>query len=272
MLMAKKEEKGNESTPTLLSPARARAHVRLVPSLPPGADFSRLISHSGQTLKSDPSSPASLLSSDPFSALLIPTSDLTTLLSDPSLRRRYREGRYVQGKNVSLKMAAWPTCLAVTTNAITARCEPALGIGVVVALALHIGLRYIASWESTQQLQEVQETFNHESPGFSAVTVHSVKHILDRLQPLPIGGPSRTVVISESLSDELTVTAGALGMGSSALAPYCCMVTFISQPKKMVNKHLRGEMEGRVDELRKWLRWKARTIEAAIEEFDTPET
>lgn len=264
--MAKKakesEGPSSSSTTTPASSSSSRAHVRLVP--PPGADFSRLISHSGQSLRSDPSSAAS----DPFSALLIPTSDLTSLLSDPSLRRRYREGRFVQGKNVSLKMAAWPTALSVTANALTARCEPALGMGVVAALSLHIGLRHIASWESTQQLQDVQETFNHESPNFSAVTVYSVKHILDKLQPIPMGGPTRTVVISESLSDELTATAGCLGMGCSTLAPYCCMVTFIAQPKKYVNKHLRGEMEGRVEELKKWLRWKARTIEAAIEEFD----
>lgn len=235
----------------------SRPSLHLVPTL---AFLSRLPSHA----------PASRSNGDPFSSLLIPASDLTSLLSDPDLRARYRAGRYVAGKNVSLGFPAWTVPISSTATSLAQRCDPHSSRSIIAALSLHIGIRAIASWDETAHLREVQENFVHEVPTLASDTIHGVQRVLETLQPASMsGGREAMLVVSEQVDDELKGLVGSTGMTARCLIPYAMMVTLGEQPKKYMNGVFREEMVRKVEGLRKWLSLRAETVERVIATFES---
>jgi hypothetical protein len=251
--------KDNDPKAPLSSSSRLSLH--LVSNL---AFLSRLPSHA-------PARP----NGDPFSSLLVPSSDLTSLLSDPDLRIRYRAGRYVAGKNVSLGFPAWPNNTSISASGLAQRCEPKASRSIVAAIALHIGIRTVAAWEETHRMEVIQEDFIHDAANgqfaLKPRTNSEVRRVLEVLQPKLSAGSGREamLIVSEQIDDELKGLVKSTGLTARCLIPYCMMVTLSEQPKKYMNSTYREEMREEVESFKMWLSLRAETVERVIATFET---
>lgn len=204
---------------------------------------------------------------------LIPSSDLTILLSDPALIKQYRAGRYKQGTNYAQRVM-WPRPLASTLSHIAPRCGDrtkggggGVSIDILASCALHIGALDILSWDSTQTVKGVRDRYVQAIVDLSPTTINLVAALL-AMNPEKHSASQRTVVITYSVEEVMKSLAGTLGLACDQVAGLCIAHTLASQPNKHVNKRLRNQLEEPVRALRVWLRWKARALQAAIEELE----
>jgi len=192
-----------------------------------------------------------------YSSLRI-DSDLTVLLQDVAIRKRYREGRYVPGKNVSIRLPSLPGPVSHTIGSIGhySKIEGGIGVGAIVSLAMHIGAMEMLKWESVSKLATLAAVFNRDQPGMTRLEQAITSHYLNNFQPPELPRTDRSLVIPIFVSDAITDLAkrGFYGMLPAAVGSYCVMLVMANQPKNYVNKH-------DAEELRQW----AVQLEVALE-------
>ena len=202
----------------------------------------------------------------PSSSLpLSPTSDLTSLLSDNDLRKKYRAGRYAPGKNVASKLY-WTTPLSATITFISQLCQPKSGTDVIISLASHIGVLDMMGWESVQSLRLTQQAYFSSINILAPSTIHLISALLGIQYTRDAG--RRTIIIPEFLDDDLGRLSGITGIGKGMLASVAIMLTLSCQPPDKLNPRLLAQLEDQVRELQHWLSWKAKALKSAVNEFE----
>lgn len=209
--------------------------------------------------------PANFDPNPPASLPLIPTSDLASLLSDHDLRKKYRAGRYIPGKNTGLKIY-WTSPLSATSTHIAHNSSPKSGTDVIVSLAAHIGTMDMMGWESVLSLKSTHDTYASSINSLAPVTIS----LFDSLSGIKyeVSGGRRVVVIPDFLDEDLGRLAGTTGISKGILCTLAVANTFLQQPKHNVNHRLVSTIEYQVLALQCWLRWKAKALKAAIDEFE----
>lgn len=186
-------------------------------------------------------------------------SDLAELIRNEAVRKRYREGRYVPGKNVSIRLPSYVSWISHTAGSIGhyARVDSGVGMGTVAALAMHIGSMEMLRWESIARLASVGETFNREQPTMSDLNQSMTSEYMRNFQPPQLPRSDKILTIPTFVSDSLANLAcrGLFGESASAVvASYAMVLVFANQPSKYVNPEDTREM-------RKW----AIRLETALE-------
>lgn len=244
--MAKKPDKGQTGEPIDQNQAGTSPKLRLVPP----------INHTPNT-------------SLPPDIALIPSSDLTLLLSDPTILKRYRAGRYKQGTNTSLKVS-WTSEISPIATHICGQCSPRCSIDTITSLAIHVSVLDMIEWTSVRSLSSTHDTYARSIPTISLPTVHLVQSLL-AITFRPIGA-SRSVVIPNHVDEDLSRVAAVTGISKCTLGMVGMAHTLSSQPHRYLNKRMVKPLSELVREVRHWLRWKAGMLETAIEEFERYET
>lgn len=209
--------------------------------------------------------PANFDPNPPVSLPLIPTSDLASLLSDHDLRKKYQAGRYIQGKNTALKIY-WTSPLSATSTHISHNSRPNSGTDVVASLASHVGALDMMGWESVQSLSATHDTYASSINTLAPVTIR----LFDALSGIKYEafGGRRVIVIPNFLEKDLSRLSGITGIAKGILCTLSIANTFLQQPKHNVNPRLFSAIKAQVLEVQCWLRWKAKALKAAVEEFE----
>lgn len=229
----------------------------------------------GQTTPPPPPSPPKLRlvppinftpnTSLPPDLALIPSTDLTILLSDSTILKRYRAGRYKQGTNTALRIG-WTSELSSAVSHIGGKCSPRASTDTLVSLALHISALDMIEWASVQSLAFTKDRYTELIPTLSLTTIHLVSTLLGiGFRPI---GHSRTIVIPHHTDDDLSRLSATTGIIKSTMATLCISHTLSCQPDKYLNKQTARSLSEAASEVKHWLRWKAKSSETAIEEFE----
>lgn len=202
------------------------------------------------------------------SLTLAPSTDLALLLAEPNIRKKYKEGRYKPGQNVSIKLGSWPSALSVTSSLIAHHCEPRTSMAVVSALALHIGAIDMLDWPAVERLKEIHEQFVMRSTKLKAATFFVVDDLFKGLKPRALEWSPRSIVVSEQVDDDLRKLSGMVGVHVGTLGSICMMITLGAQCGAYVNEEALAGVKERVREFKLWVEWKADTIESALRTFE----
>lgn len=240
--MAKKPDKGQTGEPIDQNQAGTSPKLRLVPP----------INHTPNT-------------SLPPDIALIPSSDLTLLLSDPTILKRYRAGRYKQGTNTALRIG-WIPEFSSAVSHIGGKCSPRASTDTFTALSIHIAAMDMLEWTSVQSLSATRDRYSDLIPSLSLTTIHLVSSLL-AINFRPIG-QSRTIIVPHCVDDDLSRVAASTGITKSIAGTLCLAYTISSQPTKYLHKRMVQALSEVALETRHWLRWKAKSSEEAIDEFE----
>lgn len=234
-------------------------------------DFSRLLPHDGRTASARRSTPDDSPIDSSTKDLLTPSSDLTILLSDTDIKKRYREGRYHPGENVMLRIPYFPPCISITASHLAKKCSPkSVGVSVILSAALHVGMLHISKWESVRRISCAVDEFKSASPSLSSGAISGFEATRENYQPTALNRGRVNLVISHGREEELSALTGKTCLLSNGrLAAYCIMLTLSRQPEKYLNPVFMAELVEKAREIWQWLNHKADVMESALVTFGT---
>jgi len=192
--------------------------------------------------------------------------DLSSLLSSEPVRKRYSAGRYIQDKNVSLRIPSYSAEMSRIAGSIQHYAHSPVGIGTIASLAMHIGCLHMARWESIKRLAALVDDFHRDQAKLSELSIEIKDHLIQVVQPRELPTNTRSFTVPIFVSDALgdLHKRGFHGATDGTVASYAMMIVLANQTDRCVNPSDRKKLLSRARELEVMLEVKVLMLEEAM--------
>jgi hypothetical protein len=200
---------------------------------------------------------------------LLPSSDLVSLLSDPDLHSRFREGRYKSGVNHNLRISSLAPCFSATLGSIAVRCPDKpnpTSINTLLNLSAYIGVTAISSWPEIESLITSISLFRQATPTLSGDLSTCLCALIDAFPPpVPVGTKERWYTISGCTDEILAGVGSKIDLSAGVLATLGLAVVLAEQSESYTSEGYRDQIAKVVRSFRVWATWKAQVIRTTVE-------